>query len=144
MHMFLCFVLFWFKNAGGVAQIIWLLSHTLAFFVCLNKYIHHIFHNYTKNRPDGTQIGGITVGNYISGRWRGKPKLILSGQVQVSWRCFVPTVIDALFQRCTEGEGRVTKAVKGAGRVLTPPVLTVRGVLALIHICKGHHRHWLQ
>lgn len=45
-----------------------------------------------------------------------------------------PIVIDALFQRCTEGEGRVTKAVKGAGRVLTPPVLTVRGVLALIHI----------
>lgn len=43
-------------------------------------------------------------------------------------------VIDALFQRCTEGEGRVAKTVKGAGRVLTPPILTVRGVLALIHI----------
>lgn len=57
---------------------------------------------------------------------------------------FLPTVIDALFQRCTEGEGRFAKTVKGAGRVLTPPILTVRGVLALIHICKGHHRHWLQ
>ena len=56
----------------------------------------------------------------------------------------LPTVIDALFQRCTEGEGRVAKTVKGAGRVLTPPILTVRGVLALIHICKEHHRHWLQ
>lgn len=43
-------------------------------------------------------------------------------------------VIDALFERCTEGEGRVAKTVKGAGRVLTPPILTVRGVLALIHI----------
>lgn len=43
-------------------------------------------------------------------------------------------VIDALFQRCTEGEGRVAKTVKGAGRVLTPPILTVRRVLALIHI----------
>lgn len=57
---------------------------------------------------------------------------------------FLPTVIDALFQRRTEGEGRVAKTVKGAGRVLTPAILTVRGVLALIHICKGHHRHWLQ
>lgn len=55
----------------------------------------------------------------------------------------LPTVIDALFQRRAEGEGRVAEAVKGAGRVLTPPVLTVRGVLALIHIWKGHHRHWL-
>lgn len=49
--MFLCCCFFFlFKNADGVAQIIWLLSHTLALFVCLNKYIHHIFHNYTKNR----------------------------------------------------------------------------------------------
>lgn len=59
-------------------------------------------------------------------------------------RLILPTVVDALFQRCAEGEGRVAKTVKGAGCVLTPPVLTVGGVLALIHICKGHHRHWLQ
>lgn len=80
----------------------------------------------------------------MSGRCRGKPKLILIGLAQVSQRLILPTVIDALFQRCTEGAGRVAKTVKGAGRVLTPPILTVRGVLALIHICKGHHRHWLQ
>lgn len=59
-------------------------------------------------------------------------------------RLILPTVVDALFQRCTEGEGRVAKTVKGAGCVLTPPILTVEGVLALIHICKGHHRRWLQ
>lgn len=37
----------------------------------------------------------------------------------------LPTVIDALFQRCAEGEGRVAKTVKGARRVFTPPILTV-------------------
>lgn len=48
--------------------------------------------------------------------------------------CCCAIVIDALFQSSTEGEGRVTKTVKGAWRVLTPPILTVRGVLALIDI----------
>lgn len=48
--------------------------------------------------------------------------------------CRCAIVIDALFQSSTEGEGRVTKTVKGAWRVLTPPILTVRGVLALIDI----------
>lgn len=47
-------------------------------------------------------------------------------------RCAV--VIDTLFERCAEGEGLGTYTVKGAGRVHTPPILTVRGVLALIDI----------
>lgn len=80
----------------------------------------------------------------MSGRCRREPKLILIRSCSGELTLILPTVIDALLQRCTEGEGRVAKTVKGAGRVLTPPILTVRGVLALIHICKGHHRHWLQ
>lgn len=55
--------------------------------------------------------------------------------------CRCAVVIDALFQSSTEGEGRVTKTVKGAWRVLTPPILTVRGILALIDIrllLRGH------
>ena len=99
------------------------------------------------NKASKGQIGdksrGIQKRN-MSGRCRGKPKLILYQSGSDELTLILPTVIDALFQRCTEGEGRVAKTVKGAGRVLTPPILTVGGVLALIHICKGHHRHWLQ
>lgn len=66
--------------------------------------------------------------------------LIHLKETHVLVRCCA-VVIDALFQSSTEGEGRVTKTVKGAWRVLTPPILTVRGVLALIDIrllLRGH------
>lgn len=52
----------------------------------------------------------------------------------------VPTVIDTLFERSAEGEWLIAYTVKGAGGVDTLAVLAVRGVLAFVYICKGHHR----
>lgn len=95
----------------------------------LNVYIHHIYFFITTQRmgnsisklgkrrnhmPErastgqmGHKLGGITVGNYMSGRWRGKLKLVLSGQVQVSWRCFFThrhrRTVSALHWRWGEG-----------------------------------------
>lgn len=58
------------------------------------------------------KTGGTAKSQHDGQAWReGKPVL--------------PTVIDALFQCCAEGEGRVAKTVKGAWRVFTPPILTV-------------------